>query len=133
MEGFAMHGQFAEDSDVVPFTRARNGAAAGTDNQLDKAGQTILQLVAQAAGIADENSRHALGMAQKLSDQLRAAEDRVAALETELAASQERAERAEQWLHRVYTEIEDRFLQQSDNRRATSGAPQRSQNPKRSR
>jgi hypothetical protein len=109
-----MHGQIAGDkheSDVVPFRRAEKGA-----DQLDKAGQTILQLVQRAAGIADENNRHALGVAQTLSDQLRAAEDRVAELETEVAAYQERAERAEQWLHRVYTEIEDRFLRQDENR-----------------
>jgi hypothetical protein len=68
-----------------------------------------------------------MDMAQKLSDQLHAAEDRVAELEAEVTAYQERAERAEQWLHRVYTEIEDRFLQQSDGRRAMSGAPQRPQ------
>jgi hypothetical protein len=128
-----MRGQFADDPDVVPFARARNGAAPGKDDQLDKAGQTILQLVAQAAGVADENSRQALGMAQKLSDQLRAAEDRVAELESELAASQERAERAEQWLHRIYGEIEDRFIQQSDSRRTVNGAPQRSQNQRHSR
>src|ERR1700727_267991 len=118
-----MHGQFAEDPEVIPFARARNGAAPGADDQLDKAGQTILQLVAQAAGIADDNSRQALGMAQKLSDQLRAAEDRVAELETELTASRERADRAEQWFHRIYGEIEDRFLhQQGDSRRPMSGS-----------
>jgi hypothetical protein len=72
-------------------------------------------------------------MAQKLSDQLRAAEDRVAELGAELTAYQERADRAEQWLHRVYTEIEDRFLQQNDGRRPMSGAPQRPQNARRSR
>ena len=48
-------------------------------------------------------------MAQKLSHQLRASEDRIAELEAEVAAYRERAERAEQWLDRVYTEIEDRF------------------------
>jgi hypothetical protein len=128
-----MHSQFAEDPDVIPFARARNAAALGADDQLDKAGQTILQLVAQAAGVADENSRHALGMAQKLSDQLREAENRVAALETELVASQERADRAEQWLHRIYGEIEDRFLQQGDSRRPMSGSPQRAQSQRRSR
>jgi hypothetical protein len=133
MEGCAMHGQFAEDPEVVPFVRARKGAAPGADDQLDKAGQTILQLVAQAAGMADENSRHALGMAQKLSDQLREAEDRVAELETELTASRERADRAEQWLHRIYGEIEDRFLQQGDSRRPMSASPQRAQSQKRSR
>ena len=35
-------------------------------------------------------------------------------VEAQVTAYQERAERAEQWLHRVYTEIEDRFLQQTD-------------------
>jgi hypothetical protein len=121
-----MHGHIGEDheSDVIPFERPAKGSAPGGSDQLDKAGQTILQLVQRAAGIADENSRHALGMAQKLSDQLRAAEDRIAQLEAEVTAYQERAERAEQWLHRVYTEIEDRFLRQSDDRRST---PQRSQ------
>jgi hypothetical protein len=125
-----MHGQIAGDnyeSDVIPFARAAKGAGPGEADQLDKAGKTILQLVQRAAGIADENSRHAFGMAQKLSDQLRATEDRVTELEAEVAAYQERAERAEQWLHRVYTEIEDRFLQQSEARRAMSGAPQRPQ------
>jgi hypothetical protein len=43
----------------------------------------------------------------------------------------ERADRAEQWLHRVYTEIEDRFLQQSDSGRAMTGAPQRPQSARR--
>jgi hypothetical protein len=128
-----MHGQFAEDSDVVPSTRARNGAPAGTDNQLDKAGQSILQLVAQAAGIADENSRQALGMAQKLADQLRAAEAQVAELEAALSASREKADRAEQWLHRVYGEIEECFLQQGGSRRPMSAAPQRAQNQRRMR
>ena len=35
--------------------------------------------------------------------------------------------------HRVYTEIEDRFLPQSDSPRAMNGAPQRPQNARRSR
>jgi hypothetical protein len=64
-----------------------------------------LQLVAQAAGI----------------------------VESALAAYQERAERAEQWLHRIYGEIEDRFLQQGGSRRPVNGSPQRSQNQRRSR
>ena len=52
-------------------------------------------------------------MAQKLSHQLRAAEDRIAELEAEVGMYQEKADRAEQWLHRVYTEIEDRFLRRT--------------------
>jgi hypothetical protein len=98
-------------------------------DQLDKAGQTILQLLHRAAGVAEENSRNVLETAQKLSYQLRA-EDRIAELEAEVTAYQERADRAEQWLHRVYTEIEDRFLQQNDGRRGMNGAPQQSQRGK---
>jgi hypothetical protein len=105
-----MHGQIGDEiheSDVTLFVRAAKGIAA------------------------EENSRHALDTAQRLSHQLRAAEDRIAELEAELTAYQERADRADQWLHRVYTEIEDRFLHQSDSRRAVNGAPQRSQNARR--
>ena len=81
-------------------------------------------LLNKAADVAEENRRHAIDMAQKLSNQLRAAEDRIAELEAEVAAYQERAERAEQWLHRVYTEIEDRFLRQGNDRRSASQRPQ---------
>jgi uncharacterized protein YlxW (UPF0749 family) len=61
--------------------------------------------------VAEANSKHALDMAQKLSHQLRSAEDRIAELEAEVQFYQEKCERAERWLHKVYTEIEDRFLQ----------------------
>jgi hypothetical protein len=44
----------------------------------------------------------------------RAAEDRIAELEAEVAAYRQQAERAEQWLHKVYTEIEHRFLNQAE-------------------
>jgi hypothetical protein len=81
-----------------------------------------VQLIHRAAGFAEENSRHALEMAQKLSHQLQAAEDRIAELEVEVDTYREKAHRAEQWLHRVYTEIEERFLRQSDGQR---GVPQR--------
>jgi hypothetical protein len=64
------------------------------------------------AGVAEENSRHALDMAQRISHQLRAAENRVSELEAEVEAYRNRAERAEQRFHKVYTEIEDRFLRQ---------------------
>ena len=110
----------AQLESVVPFasTQRSNGQEGGAD-QLDKAGQSILHLLHRAAGVAEENSRHALDMAQKLSHQLRAAEDRIAELEAEVTAYQDRAERAEQWLHKVYTEIEDRFLQQEKRRSGT--------------
>jgi TolA-binding protein len=113
--------------EVVPFARAAQ-AARDDGRQLDKAGETILQLLNKAADAAEQNSRHAIDTAQRLAHQLRAAEDRIAELEDEVEAYRQQAERAEQWLHKVYTEIEDRFLNQSDGRRA---APQRSQNTSR--
>ena len=114
-------GEYDSES-VIPFAPAAS-SADGVD-QVDEAGQTILGLLHKAAGVAEANSQHAMEMAQKLSHQLRAAEDRIAELEAEVGMFGEKADRAEQWLHRVYTEIEDRFLRQDDRRR---GAPQRRQ------
>ena len=114
-----MHGQpndSGHDSGVIQFARAAKDSTRDEGDQLDRAGQTVLQLVQNAAGVAEENSRRALSTAQKFSHQLRAAEDRIAELEAELTTYHERADRAEQWLHRVYTEIESRFLRQDGDR-----------------
>ena len=121
--GSQARGDYDSES-VVQFAPAAKNAAAGGPDQLDKAGQTILGLLHKAAGVAEANSQHALDMAQKLSHQLRVAEDKIAELEAEVGTYQDKADRAEEWLHRVYTEIEDRFLRQNDDRR---GAPQRRQ------
>jgi hypothetical protein len=117
------NGEAYDSESVVPF--APKNAASSDADQLDRAGQTILQLLHKAAGVAEENSRYALDMAQKLSHQLRAAEDRVAELEAEVQLYRVKADRAEQWLHTVYTEIEDGFLPQENGRRSFTGTPQR--------
>jgi hypothetical protein len=96
------------EKSVIPFAPPDKD-----NNQLDKAGQSILNLLHKAAGVAEQNSQHALDIAQQLSDQLRAAEQRVADLEAEAERHRDRAERAEQWLHKVYSEIEERFLRQA--------------------
>jgi DNA repair exonuclease SbcCD ATPase subunit len=123
----ALNGSSYETDSVIHFAPSARNVSDNTD-QLDKAGQTILQLLHKAAGVAEDNSRHALQMAQKFSDQLRAAEDRVAELEAEIETYRDRAERAEQWLHRVYSEIEDRFLRQSNDAPSLNGAPQHRRN-----
>ena len=96
-------------SHVIPFApvpvSVRDDAG-----QLDQAGQSILRLLDSAAVVAEQNGRRTLNMAQKFAYHLHAAEDRIAELEAQAVTYQQRAERAEQWLHRVYTEIEDRFL-----------------------
>jgi hypothetical protein len=110
-----LNGSSYETGSVIRFEP--NAKSVSDASQLDKAGQTILQLLHRAAGVAEDNSRHALEMAQELSQQLRAAEERIAELEAEIDTYRDRADRAEQWLHRVYSEIEDRFLRQIDHRR----------------
>jgi hypothetical protein len=111
-----------ESEAVVPFAPAAKNPAADSADQLDNAGQTILRLLHKAAGVAEANSHHALEMAQKLSNQLRGAENRIAELEAEVGIYRDKADRAEHWLHKVYTEIEDRFLRQDDSRRGAIGA-----------
>jgi hypothetical protein len=109
----------ADSETVVAFPPA-NDATPGSVDKLDRAGQTILKLLHKAADVAEQNSRHALDMAQKLSHQLRAAEDRIAELEAEVELYREKSDRAEQWLHKVYTEIEERFIRHAEEKRRVS-------------
>jgi hypothetical protein len=109
-----------ESNTVVAFPPGVKDATPDGVDQLDRAGQTILKLLHKAAGVAEQNSRHALDMAQKLSLQLRAAEDRIAELVAEVDLYREKSDRAEQWLHKVYTEIEERFIRQADDKRFSS-------------
>ena len=67
---------------MIQFAPAAKGAAPNKGDELDSAGRSILGLLHKAAGVAEANSHHALELAQKLSQELRAAEDRIAQLET---------------------------------------------------
>ena len=118
-----LNGGAYKSNSVVPF--ALKNAVSDDADQLDKAGQSILKLLHKAAGVAEANSQHALEMAQKFSHQLRAAENRIAELEAEVEIYQEKSERAELWLHKIYMEIEDRFRRQPDVRSVVAGRPQR--------
>jgi hypothetical protein len=108
----------ANQSDKGKQMAQQNGVSSGADHQLDQAGKTILQLLNKAADVAEQNSRHAIDTAQRLSHQLRAAEDRIAALEAEVHAQRQQAARAEQWLHTVYTQIEQRLMKTNTPQRA---------------
>jgi hypothetical protein len=115
----------SESNSVIPLAPRARTAVSDVD-QLDKAGQTILGLLHKAAGVAEENSRYALDMAEKLSHQLRAAEDRIAELEAEVELYRDKADRAEQWLHKIYTEIEERFIKRPQEKsRAVFASPGR--------
>jgi hypothetical protein len=96
---------------------AQDRAVTSDGGHVDSAGQAILNLLHEAAGAAEANSRRALETAQKLSGQLRAAEDRIAELEAEVHHHREKSERAEEWLNRIYREIEDRLINESEEKR----------------
>jgi len=97
-------------STVVPFgAKTQERPASGADN-LDTAGQTIVGLLQQAAGMAEQNSRHALEVAQRLSQQLQDAKGRIRDLEADVKYYQERAERADRWMAHISSEIQQRLL-----------------------
>jgi len=88
-------------SDVIQFPQ-------GTDI-VDRAGNEVLVKLQRAAGIAEQNTQHAVSVAHQAAMQLRVAEDRIARLEAEAWSYRERAERAEAWLQRIAQEIEQSF------------------------
>jgi hypothetical protein len=103
---------------VIPLAPERgNGSEV---DQLDRAGQTILTLLHKAAGAAEQNSKQALEMAQTLSQQLQDAEQHIAELKANVRYHEDRADRAEQWLHKIYTEIDHRFVQPGPGERQSS-------------
>ena len=96
---------------VIPL--APEKSTGSEVDPLDRAGETILTLLHRAAGAAEQNSKQALEMAQALSQQLQDAEQQIAELQANVRYQEERADRAEQWLHKIYTEIDSRFMQQA--------------------
>ena len=87
---------------VIPFPN--NG------DEIDKAGHAACDMVQRAADIAEQKAQHIMGVAHKLSLQLRATEDRLAGLQAEVKHYRDRADRAEKWLHRIAIEIEHKFF-----------------------
>jgi uncharacterized protein YlxW (UPF0749 family) len=98
----------ARDRDAAGSNFPR-GTSAGVDDQLNSAGNKIMSMLQQASGIIESRARGAAENAQRLSQQLSAAQNRIEGLEAEIKRYQDRIDSAEQWLHRIYTEIETRF------------------------
>ena len=107
----------ANQSEFEIISRGQDGSASNDGDQLDSAGQAILKLLHKAAGTAEANSRKALETAQKLSSQLETAKDRIAELEGEVQQYRERAACAEEWLHKISAEIENRLIREPEERR----------------
>jgi molecular chaperone GrpE (heat shock protein) len=105
---------------MANYSASQSAISRGQDNAALNhgfAGQAILNLLHKAADTAEANSRQALETAQKLSSQLEAAKDRIARLESEVGHYQKKAERAEEWLHKISAEIENRLITAPQKRR----------------
>ena len=98
-----------------PNSAVRSGPASKENGQdggdpTERSGQAIIALLNEAADSAKTTCEQAMNTAGTLSTQLRAAEDKVELLESELRHYQDRVSRAENWLSRVYKEIEQNFF-----------------------
>ena len=108
---------------VVPFAR-KSVARSDPNDPLEKAGHLILDMVWQAAGDAQTNYQQAVEINRKLAAQLRGAEDRLRELQTKVRYHEDRADRAERWLHQVSVEIEQKFFGRDDSRPSQPPPPQ---------
>ncbi len=99
---------------VIPFAPApreqRQNERQNEGDPIDRSGQAIVGMLQEAVDVAKQNCERAMDIAHKLSLQLRAAEDRIAQLEGDIRHYQDRAARAEKWMNRIQSEIEDRFF-----------------------
>jgi DNA repair exonuclease SbcCD ATPase subunit len=108
---------------------------------VDRAGSAILGLVGRAANAAAADLKEARDVAEKLADQLRAANEQLQAAHDQLRAAhgqindlkadvrhyQDRSNRAEKWLQQISSEIEQKFLGADDRRPVLRGAPQQNE------
>lgn len=117
------------DAAAVFDAEPKNSISHG--DSLDDAGQTIVSMIDQAAGMAEDNIRRALDAVQRVSQQLLTAEDRIKELEGRVRYYQGRAERAEDWLRQISVEIEQRFFRKEEDRRANGSAPAGAASPSR--
>lgn len=106
----------SRQAEVARFAPARRGRPEQTRNNVGDTGGAIIDLLAQAADLTHENAARAAETARRLAMDLRAAEDRIRALEDHARLLEERAIRAEQWLARIYDEIDARFMKRPANR-----------------
>jgi cell fate (sporulation/competence/biofilm development) regulator YmcA (YheA/YmcA/DUF963 family) len=106
----------SDSESVIAVTAPTIYTPSNEPDQLDNAGQAILKLLHKAAAVADANSRQAFDTAQKLANQLREVEHQIAELQAEVQRYRERSERAEQWLRKIYKDIEDRLTQPNQKR-----------------
>ena len=108
---------------MIPLAPKLNARSDPSD-PLEKAGLLVLDMVGQAASIAEANYQQAVEVSRNLSAQLRGAEDRIRELEATVRQHAERADRAARWLHQVSVEIEQKFFARENGRPSQPPPPQ---------
>ena len=122
--------------EVIPFAPKKKSTGSEAD-PIDQAGDAALEWVHYVADTIEADLQEAREAAEKLADQLRAANDQINDLEekvryyqaqadrteinnleAEVRYHQARADRAEKWLHQISSELEQRFLRSDDGRSA---------------
>jgi hypothetical protein len=100
---------------ALPSAPATEGG--DSEDQLGLSGENILTLLQRSAGLAEGNSRYAVEIAQNLSHQLGVAKarlaelgPRVAELEAAVQFYRDKSERAEEWLSKISSEIQERVI-----------------------
>jgi hypothetical protein len=83
----------------------------------DDAGHGIIALLQKAAEMAKSDCDRAMDLAHRLSFELRAAEERARESEGEANHFRDRATRAEEWLNRIHSEVEQTFFQKNGRQR----------------
>jgi hypothetical protein len=94
------------------------------NDPLERAGRLILDMVGKAASAAEVNNQKAIQIAEKLSAQLRAAENQMRELENKARYHEDRADRAERWLYQISVDVEQKFFGRDDNRVSQPPPPQ---------
>jgi DNA repair ATPase RecN len=105
---------------IVSFAPNGKSSLADGADPFDTAGQNILGMLQRAANMAEETSKQALDVAQKLSLQLQSAERRIKDLEADVRHYQDQANRAKDWLTQIAGAIEQRFFGTDDKSRASN-------------
>jgi chromosome segregation ATPase len=77
---------------------------------MDRSGRAIVALLQRAAEMSNDEWDRVRTEADTLSHKLRAAEDRINQLETEVEEFQDRAVRAETWLQSMQREIKKTLI-----------------------
>ncbi len=94
---------------VIPLA-SKSNAKSEAGEPLDRAAQAVLGLIHRTANDAKAKSQQALAVTHQVSAQLQAAEERIRELEAHVRHYQERTDRAEKWMYRIASEIEQQFL-----------------------